>query len=120
MYKLKKLKQQLNSMILKETEEIQEKTKAKDNVYVKRSLKDRGLVNPPFLLDQSIRYGGKIYLIFLRTFLIFPKFSQEFHVCTNRYQLFSELQILDVIFGKLYKYIISYGSVINTSFFISI
>jgi len=57
-YKLKKLKQQLNSIIVKETEEIQQKTEVKDNVHVKRSIRNPELVNPSFLLDQGIKHGG--------------------------------------------------------------
>jgi 5'-nucleotidase len=39
-----------------------------------------------------------------RTFLIVPELVQELHVWTDKCQLFSKLQSLDVMLGETYKY----------------
>nr|XP_012234026.1 PREDICTED: uncharacterized protein LOC105678895 [Linepithema humile] len=57
--KLIKLKRQLKSSRSMETEEdTQQKTKVKDNVRVKRSIRNRELIKPSSLLDQGIKHGG--------------------------------------------------------------
>lgn len=58
--RLNELKQQLKSFKLKKTEEdIQQKTKIKENIHVKRSIRNRELIKPS-LLDQGIKHGGNI------------------------------------------------------------
>lgn len=57
-----------------------------------------------------------------RTFLIVPELVQELHVWTDKCQLFTELQTLDVMLGEMYKYVICFHSqgFLETFFFFGV